>query len=325
MTHDWLIVETLSADKRAVIADGGKIKDWANIARARSYGAAASARMVALVDACVASGSEQRELLTLRNSQTALIHAVPVLATFDVVNAVHLWIGPGDVDPPARRSVAAWHFDVDEELNYQGQGDASVEAILRVPEEQRRTVRAAQDNFQNIMRFDDRLGYVEIVSNIELGKSWQGSIVMSAFDGRVHHLQMVARADPHARVARGLFHDISDVSPPEPVVDNAALRLLAASSGQGTGAIDLNTAVIYDWFSKPTAPLDKWQYVSPEIEPTDHELLAAACKRLETSSERESLTIRVRFDDTDWITTDVLITAINKDRAPQGLIQVTPR
>ncbi|KAA0023156.1 GAF domain-containing protein [Antrihabitans cavernicola] len=325
MTDDWLIVETLASDTRTVIADGGKIKDWGSLARARPYGATASARMFAVVDACATTGIEQHGEVAATRSRTSLqVLAIPVLAAFDVVNAVHLWIGPDDVMPPPKRIVTAWHFDVDEEINYAGPENYE-DLIQHMPVELRRDRRSAADNFQHILRFDDRVGYVGMVSNIEGGGSWQGKIVMAAFDNTPRHLQMVARADQNARIARGLFHDISDVDPPEPHVDNAALRLVAVATGIGTGAIDLNTAVIYDWFSTPTGPLARWQRENPEIEPTDQQILAAACKRLETTGERESLVIRVRFDDTDWIATDVEITALNRDRAPQGLIQVSPR
>ena len=324
-TDEWLIVETLGDGPHTVIADGGKIKNWTNIGRARSYGPAASKRMVDAVNRCVATATEQHDVVAATTSRDELvILAVPALAAADRVNGVHLWIGPRTQQPPPKRAVAVWHWDQKTQTNHQGR-DSVDEVVLRMPKDEVHAARSAPDNFQRILRFDDRVGYVAMVSKMEPGGRWQGRISMRRYDDTVCQLQMVTRADPRENIARGLFNDISDVAPPEPIVDNAALRMLAAASGIGAGIMDLGTTTIYDWFSTPPSPLDRWQHTNPTIDPDDQTLLTAACARLGTTGAREQMLVRVKFDDTDWIHTDVEITAIGEQSPPQGLIQVSPR
>lgn len=324
-TNDWLIVETLGDGPHTVIADGGRVRNWSAIGRARPYGPAASKRMVDAVNRCVITGTDQHDVVAATKSRDELdILVVPVLAAADRVNGVHLWIGPCGQQPPPKRAIAVWHWDQTTAINHQGR-DSVDEIILRMPKEEVHAARSAPDNFQRILRFDDRVGYVAMVSKMEQGGRWQGEISMRRYDDTVCQIQMVTRADPRENVARGLFNDISDVTPPEPVVDNAALRMLATASGVGAGVIDLGTTIIYDWFSTPPAPLDRWQHSNPTIADDDQALLAAACTRLGTTGEPETLVLRVKFDDTDWIDTDVEVTAISEQWPPQGLIQVSPR
>jgi hypothetical protein len=326
MDNQWLVIETLGADEPfTVIADGGQRKYWSSLSRARSsYGPSIATDSVAVVRACVAS-ADIAELSTKarRGGGDVRIVGVPVLGAYGAVHAVHLWVGPADADPPPRRRVAGWDWYVEQLFCVQGP-NLEEWFIDRDPRDVK-TIRTAAENFKPIVRFDDRMGYMKLVADVD--GEWQGEITLLGDDGVRRTLQMVARANTGTEnpLIRGLFHEITDVRPPEPQLDRVALDAVANLLPAPAGMLDLGKRLIYDWVSPPPPPLECWMRDLAEFHTDDRATYDTACDRLIAGSDRETLTFRVRFPETDWIVTDAVLTILTREHAPQALIQVSAR
>lgn len=322
----WLLIETLSSlGPHTVVADGSKKRPWSSFVRARSrLGAAAINVLKSVVDATVASACEtERSVLERRGGGELRVIGVPVLAASGAVHAVHAWIGPASQSPTPRRLVAAWEWDSITGLAQHGPGIE--EEILGVPSEDRREVRAQTDFFRRVVRFDDRMGYMSLATKFDSGGEWDGDITVRRDDGTLRELHMVARlfTEGGARSVRGVVHDITDVQPPNLIVDNDALRLIAGTASEGVGLMLLTTCGIYEWLSPPPPPADRWVTETPLIRREDRELLKRACDRLLERTEREELTIGVKFAQGGWIRTSMVITLLLREPAAQGLVHLT--
>ncbi|KAA0022010.1 hypothetical protein FOY51_16650 [Antrihabitans cavernicola] len=170
------------------------------------------------------------------------------------------------------------------------------------------------------------MSFLDLLANFELGKSWEGCVTIAHEGQRMKRVQLVARthAMEEQRRARCILHDITDIDPPAPLLDAAALRLVAGASGTGVGLVGLDWGVIYEWLSAPAAPLDRWVEERPEIHPEDLSTFEAACRRMCIDSDQESVEMRVRFEGDQWVDTIVELELATRSTPPQGIIRVTP-
>lgn len=318
---DWLLIDTLNPHAEpSVVADGGRTKSWTSLLRATSsVGARAGKAVRDLVTDTTESGMGGESTLGVVDANTLTAHAIPVLAATGTVHGVQLWVGRGE--PTPARVVGAWHWSMAEELAYFGAGTETALFGNRTVTDT--GARSSPDVFSQVVRFDDRVGYLQFIENGGTGSHWQGVLDIEGLDGVTRRVQMVVTKFPgQDHLLRALLHDISDASPPAPLVDNAALRLLAASRGRGAGSIDLNTSVVYEWFSAPEAPLSEWMIDRPDMSSADREAMRSACARVRGGSESELVTVQVRFGNGRWIHTRIEISSLQDTDSPQGLIQV---
>ncbi|KAA0023799.1 GAF domain-containing protein [Antrihabitans cavernicola] len=319
-------METLSPlGPHTVIADGDRPKSWSSLARARSgYGADATKRLIDIVGRCVERAVELQDVLTARPGKEQLrTVGVPVLSASGAVHAVHVWVGPVGATPPARRGVFAWDWDADAELAYQGPGlEAAIHGLDPADQKVERT---ASENFRSIVRFDDRVGYLDLCANVHGGGAWQGEITFLGEGNGLHQLQMIAKASTPGRskVIHGLFHEISDIRPPGPMVEMSALRAVARASGDGVALVALEAALMYDWLAPPAPPLDLWVRERPQVHHDDRTVLRDACQRILADGISQEISFRVRFD-ADWLRADAVLTRVSDDIAPHGLLLVRP-
>lgn len=324
---NWIVVETLGPEgPRTVVVDGDKPRNWSSLNRARSgRGADVSGRMADVVETCVETKADQVSNIPARSGRAALqVRGVPIFGASGRVHGVHVWVGRLDEDPPERRGVWGWDWDADAELAYQGPGLET--AIHGLPSDQQKVVRTPSENFQSVVRFDDRLGYLGLCENVHGGGKWQGEITFNGIVNGLHQLQMIARATTpgHPKIVRGLFHEISDIRAPEPMVESSVLRAVARASGDGVALIATNLAVAYDWLSTPAPPLDPWIAQHPETHPEDADLLEQECLKLTEVGQSARFTMRVRFTGLEWIATDVSLVLVSNEGSPHGLMTVKP-
>ncbi len=319
MNTDWLVVETLdSAGDPTVIADGGRRKSWTNPARPRPGGAAAIATVI---DACTSTGLPHEQVIRVRGDVPKLLVAgMPVLGAYGAVHAVEVWVGPANTPIPPRRRVAAWEWD---QANYVAVHGPNLEEWFHGTRPDRvRTIRTATENFRHVERFDDIDGYLSVVTG-EFQR-WQGEVTIRGDDGVRRHAQMVARvATDGSPVLRGLFHEITDVSPPEPAIYADVARLLGAQSDRGTGLVYVPLGHVYHWITAPPAPLDSWVHSVPEL--GDRSAYDAALAGIDSGDERSSCVLAVRFPGGGWheVNVDLFrLESTSGSRVPQYLIQV---
>lgn len=296
----WIVVETLAPQgPYTVVVDGDRPKNWASLARARSScGADVAKRISDIVYRCVETGVEEQDEAVARQSNGRIrIIGVPVLGAFGQVHAVHVWVGAKSETPPKRRGVFAWEWDAEAELAYQGPGlEAAIHGLAPADQKVERT---ASENFRSIVRFDDRVGYLDLCGQGHGGGSWQGEITFLGDVNGLHQLQMIAKASLpcNPQIIHGLFHEITDVRPPEPVIEVSALRAVAAASGRGVALVALKPALIYDWLSPPPPPLDMWCVENAETSGSDLHALREACSAvIEDGESGEFRDVRAILD-----------------------------
>jgi hypothetical protein len=68
--------------------------------------------------------------------------------------------------------------------------------------------------------------------------------------------------------------------------------------------------------------LDQWLTRLPTFHDDDRPLFEAACARLIAGAQRESLTVRLKFAEADWLSTEIEFIVVTREPAAQALIQV---
>ncbi|KAA0023798.1 GAF domain-containing protein [Antrihabitans cavernicola] len=323
-SSDWIVVETLvPAGPHTVIADGAEPRSWASLTRIRAeHGPDAAGSLVGVVTKCVeTAGSQQESILRRRGGGRLTVLAVPILGAFGHPHGAHVWVGADGDQPPPRRRVAAVEWDAKSQSAHHGADHD--ELILGTTRGRRGVTRPPNDFFRRIVRFDDRIDYLTLAANIEQGGRFEGNLTLHDDCGGLRVLRMAARAysEGDARSLRILVHDISDVQPPEPAMDTAALRAVAGACGDGAGLMTLDGALIFEWLSPPPGRLAAWEDEPPFIRQDDQRKLEAMCARLRlrVSAPDETLVVHVRFGTGEWIRAEIAVTRIVNDPAPLGL------
>lgn len=324
---EWFLIETLHPEVApTVVADGGRRKNFASLRRVRPHlGVAVAHTFEELAAASRQSSSSQERTLVPRRGEPVRIIAVPVLTTDAIVFGIQMWAGPASMSPPVRPTAAASMWDFESMVAHQGPGLQS--EILGIPTAQQRPTMAATDFFQRVLRWDDWHGMMALAGQFTDGASWEGELSVRHGESSSRQVQMSSRAwsDNGYKRIRSLFLNITGTHEPKPSFYSATMRAAAALAEGGIGRISLNSHFVFEWLTVPTAPLDRWERDRPALDPEGSRLLAQACDRLATSSERESVSFRVSFAGTGWIETDALLTLVTREFPSQGLIKVTPR
>jgi hypothetical protein len=97
MTHDWLLVETLGAEP-AVVAQGQQTKNLVSISAFLRRNPNLMAIRTAIGE--TVRGGQPLSSITPKNDR--VIRTEVVQMSDGRIHGVHVWVGPPDVDPPAR-------------------------------------------------------------------------------------------------------------------------------------------------------------------------------------------------------------------------------
>ncbi|MFI9508734.1 GAF domain-containing protein [Nocardia sp. NPDC052566] len=319
---DWLLIETLTATAEpTVVADGARIKDWAAQLRVRKeFGATVPLRIVEVVRRARETGCAET-----RAEGGITVTAVPVRCAFDEVHGVQVWVGPeGDVPPPRPR-VAAWDWDADSELAHHGPGLEEL-VFARAPEDVR-VIRTPPEAFGRMVRFDGRIEYFAMVATLD-GR-YQGDVDMIGDDDRVRTFQMVTRGDPLDRRVRALMHLLADDPLIAPGMDMQMMRAVSRRSTRlehaddGVGFVWLASGLIYEWTRTPSPPLDRWATELPKLHPDDAPAYLAVCDELSGGAgQGRQVSLRVRFDDTEWIAVSAELRPVLPLRSGHALLRI---
>lgn len=322
---DWLLVETLGlGSEPTVVADGDRCREWAGLVRVPREPAGTVGRIMQVVRQCVASGDTESCADT-----GVFVIGVPVLCAFGGVHGVQVWAGPPGAALPPRRGVAAWDWDADTELAQHGPG--LEELVWARAAQDVRVTRTPPEVFSRMVRFDDRLAYVDMVGAMAPDGRWQGEVEMRGDDEVVRTFQMITRSNPVVRRVQALMHEITDVRPPRPDIELSMRRAVARRTTAGVGFIELRLAQIYEWTAPPPEPLHRWTTELPRIHPDDAADLRRACADLLRDAPADTvrkLRMRVRFDGTDWIgvRAELVRTVADGPGEPgHGVIRVWPQ
>ncbi|MGW4634767.1 GAF domain-containing protein [Nocardia sp. NPDC004415] len=315
----WLLVETLTEDLTpTLVATDSHARQWIPAPRwSRALGPG-HARL--LLDAVRRgrTGEPGRQVVG-----DTLVVTEPVRCAFDGIHGVQVWLGPADAPVRARRRVAAWDWEADSELAYHGPGLEEL-VFARDPDEVQ-VVRTPPDAFGRMVRFDGRVDYFAVATELAPGGHWQGEVDMAGDDDCVRRFQMITRTRPRLRRVSALMHAIPERDADAAAVDPDVLMLRAVSqrTGVGVGFILLSSAVIYEWAGEPPPPLDRWAVERPTIAPADHAALRAACAEVaRTPGTPRRLPLRVRFAESDWIHAHAEVLTITTGTTGHGLLRV---
>ncbi len=321
MSEGWLVVETLDGAARAsVVADGARRKDWSSPLRARPGTMVGAAIQAVVGRCCVSRTAVHRTVPARRGAAELTIIGRPVVGAHGVVHAVQVWTGPTGVPVPAPRHVAGWAWDCDRSFAILG---PNVEEWFHgTAADPTRRIQMATENFHHIERIDDIDGYLAVLAGA--ATRWQGMVTFVGEDGdRREAHTAVRRIEGPEPLVRGLFHDVTDVTPADPMPMPAAARLLAGQLDRGSGWVFVPNGVVYDWITPPLPPLDGWQQHLPEFR--DRAPYDLAIAQIGAGAEHTACTVSLRFPDGDWIDTDTDIFGLAHGRIRHGLIQVRQR
>ncbi|MEU4418206.1 GAF domain-containing protein [Nocardia salmonicida] len=318
----WLLLETLAGDlEPTLVAEDAQAKPWTVAARLhRSVGPARARLVVDAVRRCAASGDPERTVVG-----DNVVLAEPIRCAFGGVHGVQIWIGPVDTPVRPKRRVAAWDWDAVTELAHHGPG--LEELVFARESEQVQVVRTPPDAFGRMVRFDGRVDYFDMATELQPGGHWQGEVDVLGDDDVVRRFQMVARARPDQGRVSGLMHALPELGDDAATVgpDTAMLRAVSQHSGVGVGIILLSSGIIYEWAADPLPPLDRWAVERPIIDPTDFAALRAVCAdAARQPGAARRLSVRVRFAEGDWIRADAELVTITTAATGHGLLRVWP-
>ncbi|RJO76364.1 hypothetical protein D5S18_08475 [Nocardia panacis] len=302
MSHDdWLLIETLGYERRpTLVADGVRVRDWANPLRAQREPGDVGRRILEVVRRCVETVSA-----ATCSTEESVVLGIPVRCAFGAVHGVQVWVGAADATPPPRRGAAAWDWDADTQMAKHGPGLEEL-AWRRAPAEVRVT-RTPPEVFGTMVGFDGRIDYMAMVREMKVDGRWQGEVDMLGDDDRVRRFQMIARANPVARRTQGLVHEVTDVREPRPDPALSMMRAVSRRARTGIGFVELGFGLIYEWPKPPPPPLERWATERPDLHPDDAAAFLAVCGRMLkddpefTTDEAHRLRLRLRFAGTDWI------------------------
>ncbi|MFJ2834433.1 GAF domain-containing protein [Nocardia sp. NPDC087230] len=316
----WLLVETLAGELApTLVAVDAHARDWLPPSRwSRALGPTRARLLREAVDRCWDRGESTREVVG-----ATLVLAEPVRCAFGGIHGVQVWTGPADAPVRPRRRVAAWDWDAITELAHHGPGLEEL-VFARAPEHVR-VIRTPPDAFGRMVRFDGRVEYFAMATELAPGGRWQGQVDMLGDDECPRRFQMITRANPGARRVSALMHAIPELDDDAAAVDPdiTMLRAVSQRSGVGVGLILLSSALIYEWAGDPPPPLDRWAVERPTVDPIDLAALQAACSdaALRPGTSRR-LALRVRFAESEWIRAHAELVTITTAATGHGLLRV---
>ncbi|MEV0059206.1 GAF domain-containing protein [Nocardia sp. NPDC050718] len=316
----WLLVETLAEDLApTLVAVDAHARDWLPPSRwPRAIGTARARLLREAVRRCQERGASTRDVVG-----DTLVLTEPVRCAFGGVHGVQVWTGPVDEPVRPRRRVAAWDWDSVTELAHHGPGLEEL-VFAREPEHVR-VIRTPPDAFGRMVRFDGRVEYFAMATELVPGGRWQGQVDMLGDDECPRRFQMITRARPGPRRVSALMHAIPELDDDAAAVDPdiTMLRAVSQHSGVGVGLILLSSGLIYEWAGDPPPPLDRWAVERPTVDPIDLAALRAACADVaHHPGTSRRLALRVRFAETPWIRANAELVTITTAATGHGLLRV---
>ncbi|MGJ0121106.1 GAF domain-containing protein [Williamsia sp. MIQD14] len=336
----WIVVETMGSRTPTLVFDTDRTKNFGSINRRRHHqGDVVGAALRELVEEVRIGRQPGMRAVHPKSAPRTYLFGLPVFGPDDRVFAVQVLVSPDDdVEQVVlgKRAVGAFEWDPINQITYHGPTiETEILGVIDDPQVER----VSPEIFKH---FDEFPKMAELGAFIaEMGSravtdddTFDSDLLMTGVDGRQRSAYMTFRAvsrgsDPW--LMRGVVHDISDVRPPSASAGfNAALVRTAFTvadppENSGIGHLNFPAKVITEWFHEPPAPLDRWASENAVFHDADQGLFDEQLEIVATGVAPDAtFDVRVRFADTDWMTTTVHVRAALPGDLAQGLIRVTP-
>jgi hypothetical protein len=307
MSHDWLLVETLGSEP-VVVAQGGRVENMVPI----NGFLRRNPHLMAVHSAIAETVRAGHGLSSITPKNDRVIRTEVVQMSDGRIHGVHVWIGPLDLEPPARPLPGPLKWDL-----ATGIATATAQSLAnsgRDPEVEGTHGRALAEDLPMRDLNPSETKVLSMAIRPEPGQTFcstwdvtdhRGAMISVGFSARAL-LEAVDGGAPRL-VCRAMNWRAEREGPAQPPPDHIAQRILdgLAQTGLHRGLVDLDTWKLLKWLDPP-APFYDWR--ANEVHPDDGAELARIMTELDHGAT--SAVLRLRTADGDWVPVHVTINRI---------------